>query len=58
MARPFAEPFVTKRQLAAHLACSTKTVERRMAVGLPSIADGKRRLFKISAVERWLKARQ
>ena len=49
------ERFVTKREVAEHLAFSARWVELRVAEGMPSYRFGGRRRFRISEVERWLR---
>jgi len=48
------EPWLDKRQLAAHLGFSARWVDYRVSEGMPSHTFGKRRRFRISEVERWL----
>ena len=55
------EPWISKRQLAQHWGCSTRTIERLVREGLPSrppeqSANG-RRMFHLSRCERWLEQR-
>jgi hypothetical protein len=52
--RPRTEPWVTKRQVAAHFGFSTRWVELRIRDGLPSRMFGGRRRFRLSEVEAWL----
>ena len=51
------EPWLTKRQLAAHLSYSTRWVEIRMREGLPSKLIGGQRRFHLSEVEAWIEER-
>lgn len=55
--RPGVEPWLTKRQLAAHLNYSTRWVEQQVKVGMPHERWGGRLRFQVSAVEAWLKER-
>jgi hypothetical protein len=45
------EPWVTKRELARHLRCSTRWIELRQREGLPSILLGGRRRYRISVIQ-------
>ena len=55
--RPGSERLVTKAELAAHLQVHEKTIERRMASGMPCLRVGKRAVrFRISECEAWLEA--
>ena len=54
---PGAEPWLTKRQIAAYDGRSTRWVELRVREGLPSSMIGGRRGFKLSAVEEWVAGR-
>ena len=51
------EPWQTKRQLAAHLQVSEKTVERWMAAGMPCLRGGRGRTirFQVRECESWLR---
>jgi excisionase family DNA binding protein len=49
------EPWITKRELAEHLGISTRWIDRRIQMGLPSTLLGNRRRFQLSAVEAWLR---
>lgn len=51
------EPWLTKKQLAAHFSYSTRWIELRMREGMPSTLIGKRRRFHLSEVEAWIKER-
>jgi excisionase family DNA binding protein len=51
------EPWLTKRQVAAHFGFSTRWVELRIRDGLPSQMMGGRRRFRLSEVEGWLEKR-
>jgi hypothetical protein len=48
------EQWLTKRQLAAHLGCSTRFLEMRVAEGMPSRMAFGRRQFRLSQVQPWL----
>lgn len=48
---------LTKKQLAAYLRCSTKSVERRVSEGMPSFMVGGLRRFRLSDVEAWLEGK-
>ena len=50
------EPWVTKKQLAAHLGYSTRWVELQVRKGMPRAPFAGPMRFKISAVEAWLAA--
>ena len=46
---------ITKKELAALLKCTTRTVEHRMALGMPHLKMSQRCVrFKRSDVEAWL----
>lgn len=47
---------VSKRELAKRWRCSTKTIDRRVADGLPSHMDGHWRMFDVKAADAWLDA--
>jgi HTH domain len=49
--REHREPWITKRELAEHLGISTRWIDRRIQMGLPSTLLGNRRRFQLSAVE-------
>lgn len=51
------EPWLDKRQLAAHLAISVRSVDRMMAAGCPHAIIFERAKFHASEVEEWLEAR-
>jgi hypothetical protein len=51
------EPWLTKRQLAAHLGYSTRWIELQVKDGMPCERWGGRLRFQVSAVEAWLKER-
>ncbi len=55
--RPGAEPWLTKRQLAAHLGYSTRWIELQVKDGMPCERWGGRLRFQVPAVEGWLKER-
>jgi hypothetical protein len=48
------EPWLDKRGLAAHLACSVRSVEGAMAEGLPYAVIFGRAKFRASEAETWL----
>ncbi len=48
------EPWLDKRGLAEHLACSVRWIERRMEQGLPHTHIAGRAKFRASEVEAWL----
>lgn len=49
---------VSKRELARRWRCSPKTIDRRVAEGMPSYMDGNRRMFDLETVTRWRDARK
>ena len=51
------EPWLTKRQLAAHFQVSEKTVERWMAADMPCLRGGRGRTirFRVNECESWLR---
>jgi hypothetical protein len=55
--RPGVEPWLSKRQLAAHLNYSTRWVELRVKEGMPHERWGGHLRFRVSEVEPWLKER-
>ena len=48
------EPWLDRRGLAEHLACSTKSVDRATADGMPHATIFGRVKFQVSQVEPWL----
>jgi len=50
----WAEPFITKDQLAQHLGFSTRWVELRLKEGLPHYRVGGRVRFQRSQAMKWL----
>jgi phage terminase Nu1 subunit (DNA packaging protein) len=48
---------LTKRELAEFFAVSTKTIERQVAAGMPSLVVGGQRRFDLSKATAWLEAR-
>jgi predicted DNA-binding transcriptional regulator AlpA len=48
------EPYLCKKQIAAHLGYSTRWVELKMREGLPSKMIGGQRRYRLSEVERWI----
>ena len=51
--RPGSEPWLSKRQIAAHFGFSTRWVELRVR-GMPSQMFGGHRRFRASECEAWL----
>jgi hypothetical protein len=49
-----AEPWLDRRALAKHLGCSVRSVELRMAEGMPAWRVMGRVKYRISEVEPWL----
>ena len=49
---------LTTQELAEHLKCSTKTIERLRAQGLPHFKVGDSPRFELDAVLAWLKQRR
>jgi hypothetical protein len=54
---PVLEPWLDKRGLAAHLACSVRSIQTALAEGMPHAVIFGRVKFRVSEVEPWLKAR-
>ena len=52
------EPWLSKRQVAAHYGYSTRWVELRVRDGMPSHQRGGQRRFLLSEVEAWFEGRQ
>jgi excisionase family DNA binding protein len=53
------EPLVTAEEAAVHLRCHLKTVQKMAREGrMPSIRYGKRHLFRLSDLDRWLQSMQ
>lgn len=50
------EPWLDKRQLAAHLACSLRSIEHALTDGMPHAVIFGRIKFRVSEVEPWLEA--
>lgn len=50
------EPWVTLKELAAHLKTSERYLKYRISEGMPSVLIGGRRKFKVSEAEGWLEA--
>jgi excisionase family DNA binding protein len=49
------EPLLTTEEIAVHLRCHIKTVQKMAREGyLPSIRNGKRHLFRLSDIDNWL----
>lgn len=56
---PAFEPLMTADEMAIHLRCHLKTVQKMAREGrMPSIRSGKRHLFRLSDVDRWLEGMQ
>jgi hypothetical protein len=53
----YLEPWLSKRDLAAHLGCSVSWVEKRQAQGMPHTVIAGRCKYRASVVEPWLEAR-
>jgi hypothetical protein len=51
---PALEPWLDKRGLAAHLACSVRSIELAAAAGMPHAVIFGRVKFRASEVEPWL----
>ena len=51
-----AEPWLDKRQLAEHFACSVRSIENALAEGVPHARIFGRPKFRPSQVEPWLEA--
>lgn len=51
------EPWLSKRQIAAHFGRTTRWVELRVREGMPSRMNGGRRGFRLSEVENWMAGR-
>jgi hypothetical protein len=54
---PGTEPWLSKKQLAAHLGYSTRWVELRVKDGMPHQRWGGHLRFQVSEVEPWLNER-
>lgn len=52
--RPGSEPWLSKRQIAAHFGFSTRWVELRVRDGMPSQMIGGHRRFRVSECETWV----
>lgn len=52
------EPWVSRRQLAAHLGFSLRWVDLRVRDGMPSMKMRGERRFKVSECERWLEQQE
>lgn len=52
------EPWMSKRQVAAHYGYSTRWVELRVREGMPSHSRGGQRRFLLSEIEDWFEGRQ
>jgi hypothetical protein len=50
------EPWVDKKGLADHLACSVRSIDLAVADGMPYAILMGRKKFQLSEVERWLEA--
>jgi hypothetical protein len=53
----YPEPWLDRKALAEHLGCSVRSVELRMAEGMPCWRVMGRVKFRISEVEPWLEER-
>jgi predicted DNA-binding transcriptional regulator AlpA len=49
------EPWLTKPQLAEHLAVSDRWIELQQRVGLPYLRMGGLNRYRVSEVEAWLR---
>lgn len=49
------EPWLTKPQLAEHLAVSNRWIEMQQRVGLPYLRMGGLNRYRVSEVEAWLR---
>lgn len=53
------EPFVTREQLAHVMGVSTRTIDRMVAQGMPSVTWGRRtRRFRASTAIAWAQSQQ
>jgi len=52
--RPGSEPWLSKKQIAAHFGFSTRWVEMRVREGMPSQMIGGHRKFRVIECEQWL----
>jgi hypothetical protein len=50
------EPWLDKKGIAEHFACSVRWIERRMEDGMPHAHIAGRAKFRVSEVGRWLDA--
>jgi hypothetical protein len=50
------EPWLDKRGLAEHLACSVRSIQTALAEGMPHAVIFGRCKFRVSEVEPWLEA--
>ena len=57
MGRQLIEPWLDKRELAEHLACSLRSIQTALAEGLPHARIFGRTKFRVSEVEVWLEQR-
>ena len=51
------EPWLDKRGLAEHLACSVRSIQTALAEGMPHAVIFGRVKFQVPAVEQWLEER-
>jgi hypothetical protein len=51
------EPWLDKRQLAEHLACSVRSIQTALSEGMPHATIFGRVKFRVSEVEPWLEER-
>lgn len=49
------EPWLTKQQLAEHLAVSDRWIEMQQHVGLPYLRMGGLNRYRVSEVEAWIR---
>ena len=54
VARLKPDPWLDKRGLAEHFACSTRSIEEAMAMGMPHAVSFGRAKFKLAECEPWL----
>lgn len=48
------EPWLTQKEIAAHLGCSERWIKYRVVDGMPSAIIAGRRKFRASESEKWL----
>lgn len=49
------EPWLTQAEICEHFKVGTRWVDRMVKLGMPYVRIGKRRKFKASACEEWLR---